>query len=88
MILELLLLLVTPIGLYKILRAWKVDKLLSVLISLFFTGFFLITMIYLFTILGIIVILIIFIVVYRILKNRHTDIKNKPRRKEETKAWL
>jgi len=76
LILELILLLITPVGCYRILRAWKVDKALSALISLFFTGFLLVFMVYLFIMLGIIVIISIFIIMYRFI-----------RKGRETKVW-
>jgi uncharacterized membrane protein len=75
LILELILLLITPIGCYKILRAWKVDETLSVLISLFFTGFLLICMVYFFTLLGVLMILAVFVIAYRFVrKRRRTEV--------------
>jgi len=68
LILELILLLITPIGCYKILRAWGVDKPLSILISLFFTGFLLMFMVYLFVALGVVAVLGTFIIAYKLIR--------------------
>lgn len=78
MILEFILLFITPLAIYKIFRAWTVDKALAALVAFFFTAFLLTFITYFFLSLGILVVLSSIIMGYRLIVKRW---------RERTKTW-
>jgi hypothetical protein len=77
LIIELILLFITPLAIYKILRAWTIDKALAALIAFFFTTFLLTFITYFFLSLGILVVFSTSIMGYRFVLKR----------RRQTKTW-
>jgi len=74
-LLEGILLIITPLGIYKMLRFYGVDKSLAVAITAFWTLSFYIFMKYIFATLGALVLFLLAIIVYKATRKVPTKIK-------------